>query len=144
MQTTVIYSRQNFGRVFNRLMQNLKSTNDLQFYFRFFTVFYYAAVLFVCSAVIASRRARFQPSLNRDPHLALSDPLFVARNRCFVQVFTNAFKKSFATDLEFRKGLPLDYLSVLGVQNSEKVSRVGRTVVSWPVWEPSCTSGTRN
>nr|CAB3265592.1 bifunctional lysine-specific demethylase and histidyl-hydroxylase NO66-like [Phallusia mammillata] len=36
------------------------------------------------------------------------------------ELVTGALSKAIAEDLEFRKGLPLDYLSSLGVQNSDK------------------------
>ncbi|XP_076802755.1 ribosomal oxygenase 1-like isoform X1 [Clavelina lepadiformis] len=38
------------------------------------------------------------------------------------ELFSCALTRAFAEDLEFRKGLPLDYLSSLGVENSDKVS----------------------
>lgn len=52
----------------------------------------------------------------------------------FFQVVTAALEIAMEEDVEFRKGLPLDYLTYMGVQNSDKANAPKRK------FESSCGS----
>lgn len=47
--------------------------------------------------------------------------LHLTQEFCFPQLVPAALEVAMEEDVEFRRGLPLDYLTYMGVQNSEKV-----------------------
>lgn len=48
------------------------------------------------------------------------------------QVMPAALEMAVEEDAEFRKGLPLDYLTYMGVQNSDKVSSFFHPTLHFP------------
>lgn len=66
--------------------------------------------------------------------IGLPSFIFTRSLSAFFQVVPAALEVAMEEDVEFRQGLPLDYLTFMGVQNSDKViSRLFCVYTSLPV-----------
>lgn len=72
--------------------------------------------------------------LEKNVVIGLPSFIFTRSLSAFFQVVPAALEVAMEEDVEFRQGLPLDYLTFMGVQNSDKViSRLFCVYTSLPV-----------
>lgn len=74
----------------------------------------------------------------RNSHYNASLFIYVSATVINFQLIPGALQVAFEEDLEFREGLPLNFLNYMGVANAEPVSNLSMILFWQKTWDLSC------